>query len=218
MGTTWEIVEPTVFLVDDDPGARDSLHYLVASAGLKVESFASALSFLLAFDPGRPGCLVLDYRMPEMNGLDLQAELQQRGALLPVIIVSAHGDVAACARAFRAGAIDFLEKPVNGEVLLERIRTGISRDMAQREARLHAPLVEQGMSLLTAREREVMERLVAGKSLKQIAGEFNVSIQTAAKHRVKVLEKFGVSNDIELVKMMLRHEEWRAKAAPQGAG
>lgn len=197
---------PTVFLVDDDPGALDSLRFLVESAGLRVESHRSAQEFLAQFDPDRPGCAVIDYRMPDMNGLDLQEELRSRQAILPVIVVTAHGDVASCARAFRAGAVDYLEKPIKGPLLLERIQAAIKRDARRREQLARSPGIQRQLATLTSREREVLGRLVEGRSLKQIALEFGVSIQTAAKHRAKVLEKLSVANDIELVRLMLSLE------------
>jgi two-component system, LuxR family, response regulator FixJ len=198
--------KPTVFLVDDDQGALDSLRFLVESDGLRVESFATAKAFLDRFNPEAPGCAVIDYRMPDMNGLELQSELRDRGIILPVIMVTAHGDVASCAKAFRAGAVDFLEKPIKGPILLERIRAAIRCD-AQKRAELDGgPKLQRQLATLTSREREVLGRLIEGRSLKQIALEFGVSIQTAAKHRAKVLEKLCVSNDIELVRMVLGYD------------
>jgi two-component system, LuxR family, response regulator FixJ len=206
MSDSKNAIQPTVYLVDDDPGALDSLRFLVESDGLRTECYASATEFLERFDRDRPGVVVMDYRMPEMNGLDLQDELRSRQVLIPVIIVTAHGDVASCARAFRAGAVDYLEKPLKGPLLLERIRAAIKRDALQREQLSRSPEVQRQMATLTAREREVLERLVGGKSLKQIALEFSVSIQTAAKHRAKVLEKMCVANDIELVRRILGYD------------
>jgi two-component system, LuxR family, response regulator FixJ len=197
---------PTVFLVDDDQGALDSLRFLVESDGLRVESFSSARSFLERFDPQSPGCVVIDYRMPDMNGLDLQDELRNRGAILPVIVVTAHGDVASCARAFRAGAVDYLEKPLKGPLLLDRLHAAIRRDAQKRERLAGSPAFQRQLATLTTREREVLGRLVEGRSLKQIALEFGVSIQTAAKHRAKVLEKLSVANDIELVHMVFGYD------------
>lgn len=200
-------IPPTVFLVDDDQGALDSLRFLVESDGLRVESFASARAFLDRFDPLAPGCVVIDYRMPDMNGLELQDALREQCAILPVIVVTAHGDVASCARAFRAGAIDYLEKPIKGPLLLECIHSAIRRDAQKRQQMQGRPDLERQLALLTAREREVLGRLVEGRSLKQIALEFGVSIQTSAKHRAKVLEKLCVANDIELVRMVLGYND-----------
>lgn len=199
-------IPPTVFLVDDDQGALDSLRFLVESDGLRVESFPSARSFLERFDPRSPGCVVIDYRMPDMNGLELLDELRSRGAILPVIVVTAHGDVASCARAFRAGAVDYLEKPLKGPLLLERLHAAIHRDRQKREQISGSSDFQRQLSTLTSREREVLARLVEGRSLKQIALEFGVSIQTAAKHRAKVLEKLSVGNDIELVHMVFGYD------------
>src|SRR5687768_7934057 len=139
---------PTIFLVDDDPGALDSLRFLVESDGLRVESFGSAREFLERFDNGRPGCVVIDYRMPEMNGLDLQEELRNRQATIPVIVVTAHGDVDSCARAFRAGAIDYLEKPLKGPILLERIHAAIRRDAQKREELARSPALQRQLANL----------------------------------------------------------------------
>jgi two-component system response regulator FixJ len=208
-------IPPTVFLVDDDPGALDSLRFLVESDGLRVESYASARTFIEQYDADRPGCVVVDYRMPEMSGLDLQDELRSRGAIVPVIVVTAYGDVASCARAFRSGAIDYLEKPLKGPILLERIHAAIERDAQKREQLARSPQLQRQLATLTMREKEVLDRLVEGRSLKQIALEFGVSIQTAAKHRTKVLEKLGVTNDIELVRMVLAADGAVGKTHPE---
>jgi two-component system response regulator FixJ len=194
----------TVFLVDDDPGALRSLSFLIQSDGLSVESFQSPRAFLDQFDSERSGCLVADVRMPEMTGLDLQQVLRERGSQIPIIFLTAHGDLAACRRAFRDGAIDFLEKTqLDDQALLDLIRTSLARDAAARKASKGQPDLEPMLQVLTEREREVMDRLVAGRTVKQIATEFDVSIQTIAKHRTKLLEKLKVENDIELVRMIL---------------
>jgi two-component system, LuxR family, response regulator FixJ len=191
----------TVFLVDDDPGALHSLSFLVQAHGLAVESFQSPRAFLAQFDPERSGCLIADVRMPDMTGLELQQVLRERGAKIPIIFLTAHGDLAACRRAFRDGAVDFLEKTqLDDQALLALVRTSLARDAAARKSqREMSPLLQ----MLTEREREVMDRLVAGRTVKQIATEFSVSIQTIAKHRTKLLEKLNLENDIELVRMAL---------------
>lgn len=194
----------TVFLVDDDPGALRSLSFLIQSDGLSVQSFQSPRAFLEQFDPEHSGCLVADVRMPEMTGLDLQQVLRAKGCQIPIIFLTAHGDLAACRRAFRDGAIDFLEKTqLDDQALLDLIRTSLARDAAARKASQGQHDLEPALQLLTEREREVMNRLVAGRTVKQIATEFDVSIQTIAKHRTKMLEKLKVENDIELVRMIL---------------
>ena len=193
----------TVFLVDDDPGALRSLTFLIQSDGLAVESYQSPREFLAHFDLERSGCLVADVRMPELTGLDLQQLLRERGSQIPIIFLTAHGDLAACRRAFRDGAVDFLEKTqLDDQALLDLIRTSLARDVAVRKA-TRGHLDSTLLSALTEREREVMDRLVAGRTVKQIATEFDVSIQTIAKHRGKLLEKLKVENDIELVRMIL---------------
>lgn len=196
-------MEPTVFVVDDDPSALSAACYLVESFGLSAVGFGSAREFLAAYDPQQPGCLMLDMRMPGMTGLELQRHLAERGASLPVIMISGHGDVASCAQAFRAGAIDFLEKPVSDEKLVKRLKEAIAKDAATRRAKQANPEFFARLEQLTPREREVMELLAQGLSMKQIAMEFGISIQTASKHRLRLLEKLGVSNDIELVKSLM---------------
>lgn len=191
--------QPTVYVVDDDPGALRSLTWLLRQADLPVRSFASGREFLNAYQPGEPGCLVLDVRMPEMTGLEVQQALAARGAGLPIIFITAHGDVATCARAFRAGAFDFLEKPIDDAQLLEHIDKAIVRDSLQRQSGSVAGYAA-ALGQLTPIEREVFDLLVSGKSLKDIANQRNVTIQTAWRHRVNILRKFGVDNQVELVR------------------
>lgn len=197
-------ITQTVFLVDDDPGALRSLSFLIQSDGLTVESFQSPREFLAHFDLERSGCLVADVRMPELTGLDLQQLLRERGSKIPIIFLTAHGDMAACRRAFRDGAVDFLEKTqLVDQALLDLIRISLVRDAAMRKAARGQVDLQPMLNTLTDREREVMDRLVAGRTVKQIATEFDVSIQTIAKHRAKLLEKLKVENDIELVRLIL---------------
>lgn len=194
----------TVFLVDDDPGALRSLTFLIQSDGLTVESYQSPREFLRQYHLGRSGCLVADVRMPEMTGLDLQQHLRQLGSHIPIIFLTAHGDLAACRRAFRDGAVDFLEKTqLDDQALLDLIRTSLSRDAVSHRGVRGSSDLKPLLETLTEREREVMDRLVAGRTVKQIATEFEVSIQTIAKHRTKLLEKLRVENDIELVRLIL---------------
>ena len=195
---------PTVFVVDDDESALAATCYLIESFGLLAKAFSSARQFLEAYDLDQPGCLVLDMRMPGTSGLELQRQLADTGISLPIIMITGHGDVASCAQAFRAGAIDFLEKPVSDDVLLVRLKEAISQDAKTRRARQANPQFFARLALLTPREREVMELLAQGRSMKQIAMEFGISIQTASKHRIRLLEKLGVANDIELVKLLMK--------------
>jgi len=172
---------------------------------MKVQAYSSAAEYLEAFDAGRPGCLVLDIRMPEMDGLELQQKLASLGELLPIIFVTAHGEVSSSVQAMKAGAFDFLEKPVDNEALLELVQKALERNS---QRRLQAPdkaEIEARIQRLTARELEVMELLYAGKSMKKIAIEFGITAQTVAKHRTRVLEKMEVEGDTELVRSLAAH-------------
>lgn len=195
--------EPTVFIVDDDATIRDSLRWLLDSVELKSQSYASAAEFLADYDPSQPGCLVLDIRMPGMSGFELQAELEKRKVSLPIVIMTGHGDIPMCVRAFDAGAFAFVEKPVNQQALLDYIRKALAQDAEDRQRQQLAPEIARRRSRLTPRELEVMEHLLQGRALKQIAAELKVSIPTISKHRTQVLEKMGVDNDVELVKLLL---------------
>ena len=193
---------PTVYLVDDDPSVRDGVKYLFESVGLNVEVFGSAPDFLENFQATRRGCLVLDVRMPGMSGLELQQVLNARDCGIPVIVITGHGDVPMCVRAFENGAFAFLEKPVNQQQLLEYVQRGIEEDTRRRSSPTKVdvdPLLQQ----LTQREREVMDLLVAGKSMKQIASQLQISVPTCSKHRARLQEKLGVENDVELVRLIL---------------
>lgn len=196
-------IEPTVFIIDDDRDALDSLQCLLQSVGLRTEGFTSPSQFLKSYEPERPGCIVLDVRMPEISGLEVQEELVRRGPAPPVIIVTGHADVPVCATAFRAGAFDFIEKPANHQLLLGRIQRAIELDAAARRARGQSPEHLARRARLTPREVEVMELIVAGRTLKQIAAELGISLQTAAKHRGRVLDKMQVSTDVELARLVL---------------
>jgi two-component system, LuxR family, response regulator FixJ len=193
----------TVFLVDDDQSVRQALQWLIESIELKVAAFASADQFLQAFDPDSPGCLVVDVRMPGMSGLELQQQLARRQCRLPVIVITGHGDVPMCVRAFEAGAFAFLEKPVNEQQLLDHIQKAIEEDRQMRVRGSANVELAPRLGLLTEREREVMDLMLAGRSLKQIASQLGISVPTCSKHRARVLDKTEVVNDVELVRLML---------------
>lgn len=192
---------PTVFLVDDDQSLREALTFLLESVNLRVESYASAADFLAVFDRRRPGCLVLDIRMPGMSGLSLQKQLVDLNIRIPVLIITGHGDVPVCIQAFQNGAFAFLEKPVNHQELLDEIHRAVAHDAKQR--RHHDDHVARRVDSLSPREREVMDLIVAGKPMKQIAVELGISIQTCSKHRIRILDKLAVNNDVELVRLLL---------------
>jgi FixJ family two-component response regulator len=195
-------IDATVFVVDDDLGALRSMRWLLESEGLRVETFSSSRDFLAGYHLDRPHCLVLDLRMPEMDGLELQERLASQGSDPPIIFVSGHGDLPQCARAMRQGAVDFLEKPVDDEVFLSRVQHAIDADRRRRLEPSHTD-VKARLDRLTPREREVKEMLHMGKSIKVIAAELSISFQTAAKHRARVLDKLEVENEAELVRLLL---------------
>ena len=191
--------EPTVVLVDDDQSVRDALKWLIESVDLHVDTYASAAEFLESFDPAVPGCLVLDVRMPGISGLELQENLAAHKCGLPVIIITGHADVAMCVRAFEGGAFAFLEKPVDQQQLLEQVQKAIEQDRKNRQESMPAADIDDRVSRLTPRERKVMDLLVAGQSMKQIATKLQISLPTCSKHCTSVLEKLEIENDVELV-------------------
>ena len=199
--------EATVFVVDDNAGVRKSLRALMESAGLAVETYVSGEEFLAVYDPGRPGCLVLDVRLKHSSGLDLQDEIRRRKVKIPIIILTGHGNVPTSVRALKAGAIDFLQKPAPPNVLLERVRAAIEVDRQARAAVMGRSAVIERLAHLTPREREVMELLVAGKTSKEIAVVLRVSVRTVEGHRRMVLSKTNVSSAAQLVRVVLSVRE-----------
>lgn len=196
-----------VFVIDDDAAVRDALSVHLDLAGLPVRSFASAREFLAAIDPDQGGCAVIDIRMPDQDGLSLQQEMIRRGLTLPVIIVTGHGDVGAAVTAFRAGAVDFLQKPYDEDVLIERVREAIERDHRARRLSLEAGEIRNRFNLLSPREQEVMELITQGHSNKVIAIRLDIGVRTVETHRAKVLEKMGVRSAPELTRMKMRLDE-----------
>lgn len=196
--------EATVFVVDDDPAIRKSLRWLIESVGLKVQTHELASEFLESYSPDVPGCLVLDVRIPGMSGLELQEKLRERGYDIPVIIVSGYGDVPMAVRAMRAGAIDFLEKPVSDQVLLDYIQKGIESDIKNKRNRVQNQDLMERKELLTRREREVMEYVVAGFSSREIAEKLNVSFKTVEAHRAKIMKKMQAKSVPKLIQMDLQ--------------
>ncbi len=194
--------EPTVFVVDDDQAVRRFLSGLIASVDIPVEAYASARDFLDSYEPGRAGCLLLDIRMPGMSGLELQQELDRRAIDLPVIILTGHGNVQVAVNAMKAGAVDFIEKPFNNELLLDRIQTALSDSVKARETRLEQEAIEARMSRLTPRERQVLERVIAGDTNKGVARRLGISDKTVELHRSRVMEKMKAGSLAALVKMV----------------
>ena len=195
----------TVFVVDDDAAIRDSLRWLVESIGLSVRTFENAAAFLDAYSPDQPGCLVVDVRMPGMSGLELQEQLNARGITLPVIVISGHADVPMAVRAMKGGAVDFLQKPFDDQVLIERINNAIGRDRRARQDGLRQTDLASLFERLTPREREVMELVVSGKANKQIAAILDRSEKTVEHHRAHVMRKMEAGSLAELVKLRIEY-------------
>ena len=193
--------EQTVFIVEDDAAVRDSLGVLLGLKGYRTHAFTTAEDFLGVYQPQWGGCLLLDIRMPGMSGLDLQATLYGRGITLPVIMMTAHGDVPTVRTALKSGALDFLEKPVDPEALLTTIRTALNLESAHRRAAQEAHAVEARFAKLTAREREVMDLIVSGCHNSEIAKRLNISPRTVEVHRARVMEKFEIGSVVDLVRI-----------------
>lgn len=193
--------EAIVFVVDDDPSVRRSLKRLIRSAGFAVESFASAQEFLERPRPDIPGCLVLDIHMPGASGLDLQDELAAADVNLPVIFLTGYGTVLASVRAMKAGALDFLEKPVDGEALVDAIQRAVERNRRARLEQAEIREIRRRVDSLSPREREVLSLLVTGMLNKQIAFELGTTEKTIKVHRGRVMEKMQVSSMAELVRL-----------------
>lgn len=198
--------EPRVFVIDDDQEVRNALELLMESVGLPASTYESAQAFLDAFDPGLPGCIVLDVRMPGMSGMDLQAHLVAEKLHPPVVIITGHGDVPMAVRAVQAGAVDFIEKPFNDQALLDSVHKAIEQDARHRgEASRLSELVKRHESL-TPREREVLKLVASGQRNKVIAADLNVTQSTVEAHRAKVMEKMDAHSLSDLMRMVLALE------------
>src|SRR6266849_5361653 len=190
-----------VFVVDDDASMRESLKNLIRSVGLRVETLASAQDFLRAKRGDEPGCLVLDVRMPGLSGLDLQKRMAEADVDLPIIFLTGHGDIPMSVRAMKAGAVEFLTKPVREQDLLEAVQQALERDRAVRNQRMKLEGLRERLDSLTPKERDVMGKVVAGLLNKQIAGELKMSETTVKIHRHQVMETMKAASLAELVRM-----------------
>ncbi len=198
---------PIVFIVDDDEAVRNSLRLLVKSVGLSATALVSAQEFLVSYDPLQPGCLVLDVRMPGMSGLELQQQLNARGAVIPVIFITGHGDVPMAVEAMQQGAFDFLQKPFRDQDLMDRIQRALEKDRANRAELGERSRIREQYETLTPREREVLALVTSGKANKVMAADLGLSQRTIEIHRARVMEKMGASSLAHLVRMVLDLEE-----------
>ena len=193
----------TVMVVDDDSGVRNAMRLLLKSVGLNCQLFASAQEFLGAYQPEQQGCLVLDIRMPGMSGMELQQQLNLRGAVIPVIFMTGHGDIPMAVEAMQHGAFDFLQKPFRDQDLLDRIQRAIAKDSERRKSLGEHARIRTHLETLTPREREVLDLMTVGKQNKSIAQDLGVSPRTVEIHRARVMEKMSAHSVAELVRMML---------------
>jgi FixJ family two-component response regulator len=194
---------PTIFVVDDDSAVRDALKLLLRSVGQAVETYGSAQEFLDAYSEDRPGCLVLDIRMPGMSGLELQQKLNEKHSILPIIFITGHGDVPMAVEAMQAGAVDFIQKPFRDQDLIDRINQALEKDSSNRAALGERNDIRRRLETLTPREREVLDLVVHGKANKVIAGDLKLSQRTVEIHRARVMEKMQASSLAHLVRMVL---------------
>jgi RNA polymerase sigma factor (sigma-70 family) len=192
-----------VFIVDDDDAVRASLGFLLKSVGIAATSLASAQAFLAAYDPLQPGCLLLDIRMPGMSGLELQQQLNLRGAINPVIFITGHGDVPMAVAAMKDGAFDFVQKPFRDQDLIDRVQRALARDQENRMALSQHSKIRTRLESLTPREREVLELMTRGKPNKVMAADLGISQRTVEIHRARVMEKMEARSLAQAVRMMM---------------
>lgn len=195
-----------VYLVDDEFAIRDSLTLLIESTGRKVKSFDSASAFLKNYDHEKPSCLILDVRMPSMGGLELQEELSKRNINIPIIFISGNADIPDSAKAFRAGALDFLEKPFDNGTLLDRIDEALKKDIDARAQSIQKQKIQDCFNRLTTREKEVLQLIINSHSNKEAAKILDISPRTIDAHRARVMEKMQAENVAALVTMVMSYE------------
>jgi two-component system, LuxR family, response regulator FixJ len=206
--------EPVVYVVEDDDASRSLLRALTQSMGVACRAFGSAQEFLERYDPLQPGCLVLDIFMPGMSGLELQEELNRRGAVIPVIFTTGHGDVPSAVEAMRRGAFNYLQKPFKNSELIESVKNALDHDRNNRHTLTQLDLIRERMVSLTPREREVLDLVVSGRPNKIMAQQMGLSQRTVELHRSRVMEKMGASSVAHLVRMLMNLERGGNGANP----
>ena len=204
-------VQSMVYVVDDDLAVRNSLCYLMSSVNLPVLAFSSAHEFLEAYQPNHPGCLLLDIRMPSMSGLELQKELTARSIELPIIIITGIGNTEVAVRAMKGGAFDFVEKPINHQLLLDKIQKALEDSNRLLEERTQQAEIQRRLDLMTPRERDILNLIVAGEMNKRIANHLGISERTVEVHRARVKEKMQAKSLAELIRMVINTERHTAK-------
>jgi FixJ family two-component response regulator len=198
--------KPIVYVVDDDEAVRNAIRLLLKTVGYAVTLYGSPEDFLAAYRDDQPGCLLLDIRMPQMSGLELQQQLNHRGATIPVIFISGHADIPMAVEAMQHGAFDFLQKPFRDQDLLDRVQRGFARDAANRAQLVEIDRIRARLETLTSREREVLQLIAAGKLNKVVAAELGVSPRTVEIHRARVMEKMEAPSLAQLVRMVMELE------------
>ncbi len=204
--------EPIVFVVDDDAAICNALRWLIESVNLEVETYESGHEFLETYEPGRPGCVVLDVRMPEMSGLDVQRELEARSIDLPVIILTGYGDMQTAIRAFKSGAVDFVQKPFNNQNLLDAIQRAVRKNVEAVQQNVFNAEVRQRLDILTTGESEVLELILAGNTNSKIADHLGISKKTVEARRAKVMKKMKAESLVDLTRMVVLLEPWPDEA------
>jgi two-component system, LuxR family, response regulator FixJ len=195
--------KPIVYIVDDDDIALWMLRELLEGIGADFRTFGSAEAFLKSYTPGPCECLISDLRMPEIGGLEIQRQLLDKGASLPIIFVSGYPEVSAAVQAIKQGAFDFLEKPVNGNLLREKVQSALARSRELHAERLERSSREARVALLTPKEREIADQVVLGKSSRQISDELGISVRTVENHRARIMAKLHVESAMDLVKLFM---------------
>jgi len=202
---------PTVFVVDDDDGVRESLRWLLESVGHPVRAFRNGREFLDGYDPEQPGCLLLDVRMPLMGGFELQEVLRIDNPALPILFLTGHGSIPMSVRAMRNGAFDFIEKPFSDQALLDRVQDAANKAAELHRQQRHSRSISQLLALLSPREREVLELLIDGLSSREIGCELGISKKTVDVHRGHIREKLGIGSVAELVRLVLNNPHGDAR-------